>query len=251
MSATVGHNSGEPIALISADDLREDWRYKETRKAELVEQVDAWIADHPHGIESDDADGIVSAIIKQLREEARQVDEIRKRVKQPFLDATKVIDGFFKAIIDPMHSAGERLTRLSTEYGLKKLAEAKRRAREAEVAAREEAMRLAAANDLDRALAQEEIAENIAATPIDSADASRVHGDYGTTASLRSSWTYEVVDKMALIRAVADGSISADALVVSDDWIKSKIKQRNGRDGIIAEIIPGVVFRQEYKRITR
>ena len=139
----------------------------------------------------------------------------RKTEKQPFLDSTRAVDGFFSALTDKVELGRKQIRERMTAFAMK-LEEANReRARkEAEelaaraAAAEAEAMKtlepekLEAASELAKAADKAEAKAD--AKP---AELSRVHGQLGGVSSLRTTWKFDesASDLMELAKAVVAG----------------------------------------------
>lgn len=171
----------------------------------------------PETIEDDETAGRVADFIKQLMAAHKATEAARVAEKEPFLAASRTVDGFFKKITDPLADWKKKIETRLTVWQRKK-ADAERKAREeterkareeAARAAKEAAERAAALNtesDLDRAIEAEDAAkkaEGAAALATKAADAgaadlSRTRGDFGAVASLRTTWTFDEMDRAAL-----------------------------------------------------
>lgn len=230
----VGHNAPPPDLLVG-DALRmalENANVTLRGRAQQLVDAESRLPE----ITDDEVAGRVADYIKQLTSAAKTADTTRVGVKEPYLEGGRNIDGFFKGIIDPLLTVKKRVEAKLTAY-LRDKAERERREREAaEQRAREEAERAAAAAraaaekietaaDLHTAIEAEDTAHNAAADLASAtkaadakpADLSRTRGDYGAVASLRTTWTFEVVD-MALI--------PREFLMVNEAALKAHLKAR-------------------------
>lgn len=188
-------------------------------------------------IDGDEAAGKVSDFIKQITATCKTADGVRISTKEPYLEGGRVVDGFFtKGITDPLMAMKRRVEAKLTRY-LQDKAERERRerqereriARAEEERARKEAAEAAAAvrtdEELDDAIAANDrslqaTAERLKAqgeTNAKPADLSRTRGDYGSVASLRTAWDYEVSDLAAIPRAF---------LLVNEAAVRAHIKAR-------------------------
>lgn len=153
----------------------------------------------------------VTSFIKQLDAAAKDSDNERKKVKEPWFLATKIIDGFFNNITDPLESAHKAVNKkLSTFMNAK--AEAERKAREENAAKAAEEARIAAEN-ADKLAAQSkpkggqsavDSAEDAAiAAALNAANAeavalhapletAKISGTYGASAALKTDWVFEI-----------------------------------------------------------
>ena len=224
--ASLGHNSGA-----MADSLRGDLTEKHAgvraRAAELLAAAERV----PATIDSDDLAGKVGDFIKQLTACTKAADGARIAEKEPHLAAGRVVDGFFRAIIDPLDAAKKNIERRLTAY-LREKADAERREREriaAEERARAEEARRAAAEaerkaqdeaglqaaiDAEQQRKQAEADAEAArkASEAKAAELSRNRGDYGSVASLRTYWDFADLDRAALDLEALRQHIPTDAL---------------------------------------
>ncbi len=224
--ASLGHNSGA-MADSLRDDLTEKHASTRARAAELLAAAERV----PANIDSDDLAGKVGDFIKQITACSKAADAARVAEKEPHLAAGRVVDGFFKAIIDPLDTAKKNIERRLTTY-LREKAEAERREREriaAEERARAEAARRAAeeaerkARDeasLQAAIVAEEQRKQAEAdaerarkaSEAKAAELSRNRGDYGSVASLKTYWDFSDLDRAALDLETLRPHIPTDAL---------------------------------------
>jgi len=141
------------------------------------------------------------------------------------------IDGFFRAITDPVAKAKTAIERRLTDYLREKEARARREreeqerlAREAAETARREAevraRALADEQSLQAAIAAEKAAETASADLVKAAQAaavkpaelSRTRGDYGAVSSLRTQWVFEGIDRAEIDLEALRFHIPADGL---------------------------------------
>ena len=215
LAALLGDNNPPPDLLVG-DALRE---VLQDTSADLIKRRDELLAAAARvpTIDSDDTAGKVSDFIKQLSALVKTADAKRTDAKEPYLEGGRNIDGFFKAITDPVSKAKTNVERNLTTY-LRDKAEAERRermeqerlAREAAEKARKEAEEKArAAADeraLDNAIEAEKAAEAAVAdlvkaeraADVKAAELSRTRGEYGSMSSLRTSWVFDEIDRATL-----------------------------------------------------
>jgi hypothetical protein len=229
-SPEAGHNN-PPAGIIDADAAIADARLF---AGEFVERRDAlltaykrWTEQVAGKIEDDTTQGKCADFVKQIGGFLKTVETSRKTVKQPVLDLGKGVDGVFALLSDDLAMAKTAIEKAMTTYATRRAAEEQERVRRESEAA-------AAAAAMD-ALIENPEAE-IPEAPVEialpsSAEASRVHGDYGTTASLRGRWVYEVTNAVEIPRHL---------LMVNDAAVKAAIKAGE-RD------IPGLRIFQEMK----
>lgn len=185
------------------------------RMAELTIQA----AEFPRKIDDDDMCVAGQDLIKDLRACRKTAKALHDAAKEPVLEAGRLIGGHFKAgIIDPLDATKTAINDIVTEYQVRKAAaeqavrdEAARKAREAaqeaQRVAEEAAAKVKSDDELQAAIEAEAEAttaknkaakadKNAAASP---AELSRTRSTKsGTVGSLRSTWTYEGVDRDTL-----------------------------------------------------
>lgn len=233
--ADIGHNR-PPVSLPLAEALR--GTLEETQVA-LTDRRDELLRAEGRmpPIENDEAAGKVGDYIKEITAACKAADGARVALKEPYLAGGRVVDGFFiKGVIDPLlalhtrcqvklkafldskaEAARQERMRLEREA---RAAEdtARKQAQERDKAARTEAERTQAAiaaREAEQASVNRIAAEE--ATRVKPAELSRTRGDFGSVASLRAYWDFEVVDAAALPRAY---------LMLNEAAIRAHIKAR-------------------------
>lgn len=184
----------------------------------------------PAEIDADTA-GKASDYVKMVAASIKDLDRIRVSEKEPYLAGGRTVDGFFKAPVDKLEKV-KREVEARLQKHLRAVAEAERRRREeAERLAREEADRkrreaeaaaaeIATAKQLDDAVAKEEAARQAdadaarAAQQADAkpADLARTRSDYGSLATLRTSWAFKDLDRATLDLDALRQHLPADGL---------------------------------------
>lgn len=213
------------------------------------------------GIGNDDVAAKATDFVRQLKAAGKATDDCRAEIKAPVLAAQRQIDGEAKLIMDPLATATARAETRIKVYLRQKEAEARARAVEEARLQEQEAMRLAAEAEAltaqtattpaeaDALDAAEVIATEKAVAAIDAAqdaaaaarapaaDLSRTRTALGGVASLRQNWTYEITDKLALLRAIIAGDASADYVSVNDQMLKALAKSQKDKAKV-----PGINF---------
>lgn len=209
------HNN-PPADLLVGDALREKLR---DENYELIERRDQLLdaATRMPPITDDDVAGKVSDYVKQLTALVKASETQRTGAKEPYLEGGRNVDGFFKAITDPVEKVKNDTQRKLTVY-LREKEEAERRARmeqerlareAAEKAAKEAAQKAKDAVDaaaLDGAIEAEKAAEVAAAdlakaqqaAEVKPAELSRTRGEYGSMSSLRTEWVFDDISRADL-----------------------------------------------------
>lgn len=209
-----GHNSGAPesdmlVDLLTPTRVREDIDRSArvikfvSRKSELLSAFERWKEKTQETITDEDGARASTDFAAQLKREAKAMEGERTTVKAPFLAATRVVDGFFKDLTDPLLDAAKGIEKALTVYArevekarrAEAQAEADRLRVEAERAA-EAARRVQSVEMIDNAIEhQKEAAQAQKVATAPAADLSRVRGDFGGVSSLRKGpWQIEVTD---------------------------------------------------------
>lgn len=163
--------------------------------------------------------------LKELSAKEKEIEDFRKKLKAPILAAGKAIDDFFGAPLQRIQGARASLKRSLLAYQMAE--EAKRR--EAEARAQEEARKereklearaekAAAAGKEEKAAALSAAASAVVA-PIIPPTTPRVSGIL-----TRTTYRAEVFDKMALIKAVAAGTVPIGALDVNSTFLNGQAR---------------------------
>lgn len=203
------HHNNPPADLLLGEPLREKLTEENQDildRAELLLKA----AGRLPAIDNDDVAGKVGDYIKQLTALIKVAETRRTGAKEPYLEGGRHVDGFFKAVTDPVAKIKEAVGKLLTIYEREKEAAARakrlaeeRAARDAaeKAAAEADAAAAAAADDksLDDAIAAEKAAEVAAAdlakaaqaADVKPAELSRTRGEYGSMTSLRTEWVFD------------------------------------------------------------
>lgn len=207
--------------------------------------------------------------MKTTKAFVKAVDARRQDEKDPFLQAEQAVDGFFAQISGPIERLRERMGEMLTNYQNAR-ARAETRKREAELAAarkrQEDAERKAAETaaaarkkrlaDDARELAQrvaERAIERVAvaierttaarkAVAVKPAELSRVRTDLGAVGSLRTHYTFEIIDPAKVPRSYC---------TPSKELIDAAIKAHTTRDGKCSLKVPGLRIFAESNTVVR
>lgn len=214
LSPGPGHNRGPLLA--TPDEMREDLAHDHSkliaRRDELIE-ASGRIPD----IDNEDIARRAGDFVKQLMAAMKAAEAARVGAKEPYLEASRAVDGFFRALWDPLDKVKRDVERRLTTF-LRVKADAERREREererqaraAEAERRREAdeaaARMQSQRDLDEAVAADERAKQAEADRVKStkeaeakaAEMSRTRGEYGSVSSLRTTWTFSDLDRGTL-----------------------------------------------------
>jgi hypothetical protein len=235
-----GHNiEGLALAVPDAAVLAALWARDHAallaRRDQLLEAFSRFEAAHGDGIKADEVAGRAADFSRLLAREADAAETVRKGLKAPLLAASRALDRFFKTdLSDRLAAAAAQVEKLLGVWQRARV-EAERGLREAAAqAAREAADRLAAeamqsgdasllqqARQADDAAQRAEIALHGGLAAV-----ARTAGEGGAVASLKSNWTYEVVDIAQVPR---------EWLMIADRKVRAALR---GEDGL--RDIPGL-----------
>ncbi len=214
----------------------------------------------PDPIDSEEEAGLVTDFIAQCQAQLRRADGAHKQEKAFFLQAGRAVDSFFKRrcetlsdaltpVIARLKAYRDRVTTAACaqHQAARQAAEEEARRAGADAAAhRAEAERLArtanssedrqrAAQELALAEAAAERAEVWAREAASVLEPVRIQGDYGATAYITRSWTFEVVDLDQVPRLY---------LSLDTEAVRTAITKKGVRD------IPGLkIFQSESLRV--
>ncbi len=204
------------------------------RKDELLGTTGRWIDAHPT-IDDDEAQGAAAENRRMLTALSKTAEERRKERKNPFLEGGRAVDGWFAGFVAAIDALAKRYTERMTVYAEAKVKREQEAAAECARLAQQEADRQAAeaAAALEGAL-PEEAAQALdkaatAAVEADRAQAqaeapivehSRVRGEFGAVASLRTIWKYKITDPKKVPRNLCspdDAKIKAAIVAAGKD----------------------------------
>jgi hypothetical protein len=214
----------------------------------------------PDPIDSEEDAATATDFIAQCQAHTKKAEAAHKREKDLFLKAGRAVDAFFKRRCDTLNAAlAPAVSRLKAYRDELARAEA-RRHEAARCAAAEEARRAAAEAEQHRTVAERlageaqslegrrraaealHLAEEAAACAAAAGqqatavlEPTRIRGDYGATAFVRRSWTFEVVE----LDRVPREYMSLDVTVVREAITRDGVRQ-----------IPGLrIFQAEALRV--
>jgi hypothetical protein len=215
-----------------------------TKKIEMIKALEKFKVDHPDGIISDQDVADATDLGAQLKALAKKVETTRVAVKQPFFDADKAVQVFFRNIGEALEKGAKSLEEAISKYARQKALEAQKALDEKARLDREEALRVEAAatatmnTDLletaIEAAAAAAVSERRAAAPI--ADITRTRGDFAVSSgSVKYVYTVENLDL-----------VPREYFVLDEAKIKRAI---NGKDRL--KEIPGLIIEPDYKTTIR
>jgi uncharacterized membrane protein YdfJ with MMPL/SSD domain len=184
-----------------------------TRRAEIKAALDATIAAHPH-IDDDEVLGTFIENKRMAADLTKTAEAQRVVHKRPYDSAASTVQGWFAKFGAPLAEPLMTFQRLMNDYGERKDAAKREADRLAAIAAQAEADRKAEeaaeamrrqAPEADAKLAQaaeaaaeaEQVTERLEAKP---AANTRSYGQFGATASMRRTWSWEITDEAAVPR---------------------------------------------------
>jgi len=215
----LGHNVQSPINTLRAE-LEQDNIPLLKRRDDLLAASERM----PKEVLDDEEAGRVSDQIKQLKACAKDAESRRVGEKAPHMALAHAVDGFFNGIKLPLAEAAETALTILGVYQRQRESE-KRNAR---IKAEQEATAVAEQKALDitddvsleiavEAAVQQQKAHEAAA--VNAAELSRTRGDYGSVASLRTTFDFEVLD----ISKVPEAYI-----MVNEKVVRAAIRGKNG-----------------------
>ena len=236
----IGHNSGDPAPIF--DYAAATYAVQAAAlahcalSAERQRGFGRWEEETCREIGDDLMQGRSGDFVKQLGVTIRIIEAARAECKMPALDIGKFVDAEFRILTEPLVKAKSVVETAMTNYARAKVAEQQRQARlaaEAEAQRQREAAEMAA---MEAELLGDPTPSEPPPAPVQAplpsvAEASRTHGDYGTTASLRGRWVHAVTDM---------NTVPRQYMMVNDAAVKAAIKA-GVRD------IPGINIFQEQK----
>lgn len=231
----IGHNSQE---LVSVEMLGLEHSDIIARRDELLEDF----KNAPSSVQDADDDKAMTDSVNQFLALKKTAETTHKSVKEPYLRAGRVVDGFFKGVAEKMDECSRELRRRQTEYKLKLEAEERRKREEtaraqAEAARKAEEEAKAKMEEIDfddpntilKATQAQNLANSMAvharetqdATKVKAAELTRARGDFGSVSSLRSEWKGELLNRADLDLESLRHHITEDAY---NQAIRSYIK---------------------------
>lgn len=185
----------------------------------------------PATVEDDETAGKVADFIKLTTACIKSAEALRVGRKEPFLESGRIVDGFFKAVTDPLDKMKRGIEARLTVWQRFKAEEERRVRQEAERVAREAAEAAAAAARAAELAVQDERLLNAAieaaarakqaqadavvaekAAAVKPAELSRTRGEVGAVASLRTFWDFTDLERDTLDLETLRQHLPADAL---------------------------------------
>jgi hypothetical protein len=252
-------NAPPPPAPLTAAQITEYLEYAMTallaRRTEIIAALAATAKAYPR-IDDDDTLGEVAENVRMANALTRSAEDKRKTEKAPFLAGERTVDGWFKTFGAPIATALQPVQAAMNDYGARKLADERAKAEKARKDAEaEEARALAAAAEamrnrgpnVDDALATAAEASKVAEQAGNVAMSrpaalTKTRGMYGASASVRTTWRWEVTDFAAIPRAF---------LMVDENAIKEAVRDSRDASGKPTIEIAGIRFVPDHKTVVR
>ena len=235
----IGHNR-PPTPLTSTEvqaHLADEYGHLATRRQELLEGVTRFQTLLP--ITTDEQQGKTADFVKQLRSHLRAYEDRRTEAKKPFLEGGRAVDAWFRtatgALLKATETVEDAMTAFAREQERKRRAaaeaEARRVAEEARIQAERAEATMQPAHLDQAALTAAEADRAQTAAQARPAEFTRTRGDYGSVASLREFWEFDVIDLdqvprqyLVLDPAAVRRAIAAGARVIPGLTITSSSK---------------------------
>ena len=262
MSDMLHHNNPpfDPAEIVDLEilpaQLREAYKFKFDRAAELVKAGIKWLDEHPQSNHITDIDA--SNATDRLAQLKAEIDachgkpgSIHGIAKEPFLKGGRIVDAVLNAeLTDPMRKVADKLTVILKAYHEHLAAEAKRMAQEEANRLAEEAARKSITHvqnfsdeDLEKQMLAEQEAAEAAEAAARAVKPAIVRGDYGTSSGLRGKWKARIADVDKIPRQYMMPNIDMIGAA-----LKTAPKEADGRPSLT---IPGVEFYFETTVATR
>lgn len=198
-------------------------------------------------IVDDESYEVAAGELKKLGALKKRVDEVVGPVKRKTYEAYKEAQKLLKSFVDPIEKAEKSLKLPMGQYAAQKKAEAEAERRRLEEEARKEAeaQREAEAKQLE----EQGQAEAAAAKRVEPAVAPRINAPAAPAVDgvhTREDWKAEVVDIVALCRAIGNGQQDVDLVQPNMTAINRIVKALKANTNI-----PGVVARREQVVVNR
>lgn len=177
-------------------------------------------------IDSPEVRAIADEDLARLKKQRSRLEDKRKELKSPIIEAGRRVDEMFRPMIDLLDRAGAILGGKIITFDRELAAIRAKQVREAQAAAEaqrkqlaEQAERLEAAGAVEAAASVKEAASLVSAPVIPL----EVQASERSTTK-RVTWSAEVTDVMALVRAVAAGQVPLEALSPNMTYLNGRAR---------------------------
>lgn len=207
-AAPIGHNRPEPSvdAVKDFDDALDQREGFRDRVDQLVAASDRAVC-----IDQDTA-GRCADLGKQIAAASKVVEDARKTVKEPYLEAGRAVDNAARVIAAPLTNAGTKVKGKLDTFLREERVKAEAERRRQEDARRAEEARLAEERAKAEAEGRPPPAPEALPVVTAPAEAAPVRGDYGSLATARSVWKAEVTDYTLAFMAVENNEKVREAI---------------------------------------
>ena len=173
-------------------------------------------------IESNENQATAGDLMKLINNQINKQEEVRTALVKPLNDHVKFINDQFRPHMTILTNAKGALKLKMDAWAASETKRMRAEAAEKQKAAEEELLKRAIQNEengnTEGAEALMDVAETVTKqapvkTPI-------ARGNLGSSVSTRSTWHYEIVNKLEFIKAVAEGKLPLDAVLPNDKFLK-------------------------------
>lgn len=207
-AAHIGHNRPDP----SQDAVR-DFDEAIDQRDGFRARVDQLIAASDRAVCVDqDTAGRCADLIKQIAAASKVVEDARKTVKEPYLEAGRAVDNAAKSIGVPLQNAGTKVRSKVETFAREERARAEAERRREEERRRAEEERLAEERAKAEATGRPAPEPEPYIEPAHVAEPAPIRGDYGSLAATRTVWKSEVTDYTVAFIAVENNEKVREAI---------------------------------------
>lgn len=233
--APIGDNLRDPLDSELAEALQEFRDAFDARGGEIERAK----------VTNDDEAGRATALAAILLDIVSDADRKRVAIKEPYLKASRKIDGTFGGFIEAVKLAKNNIVAMVDRYRheQRRKADEERVRLEKEARDKEAAAQAAAANGnaLQAARLAKQAEESIERAQVVAAPAAPIRSSYGQTASGRTEWKHEIVDRKKLPAPI----INHPKVVEAINGVIASMLRSGTRE------IPGVRIYAEQKTVIR
>lgn len=179
--------------------------------------------------------------IKRIKAIAKAIDDRKKTLTAPARQIVAAANELFKTALDNLKEAEQHIKSAIADYNNR--AAAIQAQMQAEADAKAEALRLQMQVDAQKAIEDNPDDDNAAAMALMAAaqvmTAPVVEEQKAAGAKMRKLYRAEVTNPMALIQAIAEGTVPLDAVTVNEAFLNKEATRLKKPDG--EPIFPGVI----------
>ena len=224
-TAPIGHNRPDPSQDAVRDfdeslDQRDGFR---VRVEQLIDASDRAVC------HDQDTAGRCADLIKQIAAASKVIEDARKTVKEPYLEAGRAVDGTAKSIGLPLQNAGAKVRSKVETFAREERARAEAERRREEERRRAEEERLAEERAKAEAEGRPAPEPEAYVEPAPVAEPAPIRGDYGSLAATRTVWKSETTDYTLAFMAVENNEnvrVAIDKAVAA--LVRSGVRKIDG-----------------------